>query len=103
MTAVTVHPLAPRKYRRALIGVLTLVFLGVLSLAALLEMKVECRNLIDCLGANSSSCLGAGPSSGLGKGNQTRQCEVSAWGLRSKLSERVEAILRELGVRFFYI
>ncbi len=101
MSAVAVSPYAPCRYRLTLISVATLAFLGLLWLAAILEMKVECRTLNNCLGTGGNTCLGVGSNSVLGTGHQTRQCEISAWGFQSELSEQAEAILRKLGVRFF--
>jgi len=43
MAVVTVPDFTPSKYRRAGIAILSLGFLGLMSLAAVPEMKVECQ------------------------------------------------------------
>ena len=46
MAVVTVPDFTPSKYRRAGIAILSLEFLGLMSLAAVREMKVECQTVL---------------------------------------------------------
>jgi len=44
MAVVSIHDLVPRQYRRARIVVLLLAFFGLISLAAVQSMTVECQD-----------------------------------------------------------
>jgi hypothetical protein len=46
MAVVTIPDFTPSKYRRAWIAILSLGFLGLMSLAAVREMKVECQAVL---------------------------------------------------------
>jgi hypothetical protein len=91
MTAIdpTTGALHPR-YRRALI---MLAILGALSLAAVREMRIECRAEQDCLGADSNTCLSVGPGVVLATGTETRRCEIVLGNIRIPLAAWVEAII----------
>jgi hypothetical protein len=101
MSAVAVPPYTPHKYRRARIGVLVLVFLGLMFFAAVRTMAVDCRNEHQRLLLNSGGCIALHQGGCLLLNEQRERCEVVAGDLRWALSERAAAILRKFGVRFY--
>ena len=93
MAVVTLPDFEQDHYRptRTKIAFLLLVFFGLILLAAVREIKVECRSEKDCLGVAPGSCMGVGPGAVALAGTETRQCEVvmgdirillPAWALR---------------------
>jgi hypothetical protein len=103
MAATSFPDFGPRRYRRAWVTGLVFVFLGLISLAAVGAIAGQCRTENDHLLVDTGSRLLISPGNTLLTGTQTRRCELSGWRLRFELSERAEAILRKLGVRFSYI
>jgi hypothetical protein len=95
---------APRQTLRVLTAtaaVVALLFLGI-SLAAIGQLTGRCRTENDCLAVSAGNCLLVSPGNPLLTGTQTTRCELTGWGLRVELSERVADILRSLGLRFQY-
>jgi hypothetical protein len=105
MAVVTFPEAAPRKYRRAWIVLAILLLMGLLSFVSVEQMRVECRSEPQFLmlnGGGGDLLLNGGGRLRLNPPDQQR-CEARGWGVRFELSERAEAILRTLGVRFFYL
>jgi hypothetical protein len=71
-----------------------LVILGLLSLAAVREMRIECRVAQDCLGVDSYTCLGVAPGVFLATGTETRRCEIVLGNIRLPLPSWAQAIFR---------
>jgi len=67
--------------------------LGALSLAAVREMRIECRVEQDCLGVDSNTCLAVAPGVFLATGTETRQCEIVLGNIRLPLPAWAQAII----------
>jgi hypothetical protein len=94
MTTIDLPLSAPHpRYRRALIGLLLAMFLGLLSLAAVQAMRVECRSQPDCFG--DGSCLAVGEGNAvLGTGTNTKQCQLVMGDVRVPLPEWALSIIK---------
>jgi hypothetical protein len=107
MANVTNVPMPLPHRSRALIiaSLLILVLFFGLSWAAVAEMTGYCKIRPDCLAVDRTpgNCLQVKPGSDLLTGTVSRKCELSVWGVHVDLSDRTEAIVRKLGVRFFYM
>lgn len=89
----------PYRYRKALIVLSLLTFLGLLSLSAVRQMTIDCQvrdNGCLLVGGDAVTCLGVGGDTHtvLGIGGQTRECHVVAGEIRIPLSEWAEPVIR---------
>jgi hypothetical protein len=96
MTTIDLPLSAPHpRYRRAPIGLLLAMFLGLLSLAAVQAMRVKCRSQPDCFGTGDGSCLAVGEGNAvLGTGTDTKQCQLVMGDVRVPLPEWALAIIK---------
>jgi hypothetical protein len=91
MAVVTLPQFTPRQYRRARIALLFLVFLGLISLVAVAEIKLDC--------ANEYSTGGGGVLTGGGKALTTgRQYWLVIGGERVALPVWTQSIMGKLGL-----
>ncbi len=87
MAVVTVPDFTPSKYRRAGIAILSLGFLGLMSLAAVREMKVECQAVLLTGGGGFLTGGGALLTDG-------EQCQLVMGDVRVPLPAWAQAIIK---------
>lgn len=92
----------PSLYRRARLGLILVLLLGLLSLVS--AMSGQCRTEQACLGLEKGGCLGLNGGGVLLLHEKTTRCELTAgdW-LRIAISEQVADILRRFGIPVSYI
>jgi hypothetical protein len=92
MTVVTVPGYAPRTFHRRTLLLLVLLFLGVISLAALAPVKIDCRD--ELLTADDGKTLLTGGGALLTTGRQ--QCRLVLGELAVALPAWAQAMARVL-------
>ena len=88
MAVVTVPDFTPSKYRRAGIAILSLGFLGLMSLAAVREMKVECQAVLLTGGGGILTGRGGALLTG------GEQCQLVMGDVRVPLPAWAQAIIK---------
>jgi hypothetical protein len=92
----------PRQYRRARLGILILVLLGLMSFVAVRDMAGQCRITDEYLTGGGKLLTEGGQL--LVTGRKITRCELTVGGwLRIAISEQVADILRRFGIPVSYI